>query len=174
MLTRMIRAARLDSQFYEMVETDPSYMREAVLVVLVAAAASAVGQAIHQPLTLPMILGPIIGIFIFWFIWAGLTLLIGTHVTRQPETQSDMGEMLRVLGYALVPLTLNIFAFLPFKIGLFVQTIAFVWCVVTGVVAVRQALDFSTRRAVVTVFLAALVAYGAQWLATNVHELIYN
>jgi len=32
----MIRAARLDSQFYEMVETDSSYTRESAIVVLLA------------------------------------------------------------------------------------------------------------------------------------------
>ena len=36
MLTRMIRAARLDSQFYEMVETDSAYTRESAIVVLLA------------------------------------------------------------------------------------------------------------------------------------------
>ena len=174
MLTRMIRAARLDSSLYEMVEADPSYMKEATLIVLVAGGASAVGEVLHQSGGLAAVLGSIIGVFIFWFIWASLTLLIGTQVTRKPETQSDMGEMLRVLGYALVPMTLNVLAFLPFKIGLVVQTVAFLWCVVTGVVAVRQALDFNTRRAVVTVLLAALVAYSAQWMAINVHKLIFS
>jgi hypothetical protein len=174
MFRRMVRAASLDSAFYETVEADPSTTKEAALVVLLGAVATAVGETLRASPGLVAAFASIIGIFIFWFIWAGLTLLIGTRITRGPETESDMGEMLRVLGYAMSPRILNALGFIPLGIGLVIQTVAFVWCVVTGVVAIRQALDFNTRRAVVTVLLAALVAYGAQWAAQNAHRLLFG
>jgi len=82
--------------------------------------------------------------------------------------------MLRVLGYAHAPRILFLFTFLPLGIGWGVAIVAFVWSVVAGIVAIRQALDFSTPRAVLTVLLGALVAHAAYWLATQLHTLIFG
>ncbi len=98
----------------------------------------------------------VIASFISWMIWSGITLLIGTRVTKGPDTESNMGEMLRVLGYAHTPTLLSFFVFIP-KVGGWLGLIGGVWALVAGVVAIRQALDFSTRRAVITVLLGWIV-----------------
>ena len=46
MLQRMLRAARLDAAFYEMVEADPKYTIEALWVVILASAVSGLGSTI--------------------------------------------------------------------------------------------------------------------------------
>ncbi len=155
MIQRMIRAARLEADFYEMVEADASYTREALIVVLVASLASGIGAGIRYGGVLPVLTDVVSGL-VAWVVWSAVTLWIGTTVTRGPETRSDMGEMLRCLGYSYSPRVLAFFAFLP-AVGGWVTGISIVWQLVAGIVAIRQALDFGTGRAVITVILGWFV-----------------
>ena len=43
-ISGMIRAARLDVSFYEEVERDPSYAQDALIVVIIASVAGAIGS----------------------------------------------------------------------------------------------------------------------------------
>ena len=151
MLNRMLLAAKLDVDFYETVEADSSYTREAFTVVLLAAVLAGIGSAIAYPGDGLMALGKgILGTVFSWVAWSGITLWIGTHITRGPETQSDMGEMLRVLGYAHSPQVLILFVFIPI-LGPLLAIVASFWSLAAGVVAIRQGLDFTTTRALLTV-----------------------
>ncbi len=156
MLTRMIRAARLDSQFYEMVEADSAYTRESAMVVLLASLAGGLGLMFSQGQSAKTLIVGIIAVFISWLVWSGITLLIGTRVTRGPNTESNMGEMLRVLGYAHTPRLLSFFVFIPI-LGPILAFVGALWSLAAGIVAIRQALDFSTGRAVITVVLGWVV-----------------
>ena len=156
MITRMIRAARLDSSLYEMVETDSSYTRESAIVVRLASAAGGLGLMLSQGQSVKSLVVGIIATFISWLVWSGITLLIGTRVTKGPQTESNMGEMLRVLGYAHTPRLLSLFVFIPL-LGPALVFVGAVWSLSAAIVAIRQALDFGTGRAVVTVLLGWIV-----------------
>jgi hypothetical protein len=159
MLTRMIQAARLDVAFYERVEEDPRHTREAFLVVLLAAVLSAAGTALAYPGDgLGSAVTGVLGTVFAWIMWAGITLWIGTHLTRGPETRSSMGEMLRVLGYAHTPQILIVFVFIP-VFGPILALVATLWSLLAGVVAIRQALDFTTTRALFTVLIGWFVVH---------------
>ncbi|MEK6254999.1 MAG: hypothetical protein N2B05_09915, partial [Gemmatimonadales bacterium] len=67
------------------------------------------------------------------------------------------GELLRTLGYAQAPAVLLIFGFVP-VLGNILGAVVGIWLLVTGIVAIRQALDFDTGKAVMTAFLGWLVA----------------
>lgn len=162
MFQRMMRAARLDVAFYEMVEADASYTKEAFWVVLLVSAVSGLGASLAY--------GGVGGFFsslfaglIGWIVWAAVTLWIGTTITKGPETSSDMGEMLRVLGYSYTPQLLGFFVFIPI-LGALLAFIGAIWQLVAGIVAIRQALDFTTTRAVITVVLA--------WIALVIVNLV--
>lgn len=151
MLRRMMLAAKLDVDFYERVEADASYTREAFLVVLAAAVLSGIGMALAYPGSgVGRFITGILGTVFSWVAWSGITLWIGTTVTRGPETQSDMGEMLRVLGYAHTPQVLILLVVIP-VLGSLIALAASIWSLAAGVVAIRQALDFTTTRALITV-----------------------
>jgi hypothetical protein len=146
MLDRVIRAARLDASLYEEVEADPSSMRQATMVVVLASIAGGIGTAgiEGQP---GLIIGLILNL-IGWYVWAFLTYFIGTRLLPQPSTEADIGQLLRTLGFAAAPGLLRVVGFLPF-IGPLVIVITAFWSLATMVVAVRQALDYdSTLRAV--------------------------
>jgi hypothetical protein len=57
--------------------------------------------------------------------------------------------LLRTLGFANTPALLRVFGFIPILGGL-IAFVGSVWSLIAGVIAVRQALDFSTWRAIGT------------------------
>ena len=162
MLQRMWLACRLDVPFYERVEADPSFTREAFFVVLLVSVLSGIGFVLApQASFLHFFLG-ILGTLLEWVAWSGITLFIGTRITHGPGTSSNMGEMLRVLGYAQSPQALVAFAFVPVLGGVLVL-VAAVWSLIAGVVAIRQALDFTTTRAILTVGFGWVVVLGLRF-----------
>jgi hypothetical protein len=142
---RMIRAARLDAQLYEEVEADQGAMGQALGVVLLASVAAGIGMG---GLSLGDVLFATIGALIGWVIWAVLTYLIGTRLLPEPQTEADIPQMLRTLGFASAPGMIRIFGVLP-GLTWISFTVAGVWMLIAMVIAVRQALDYqSTGRAV--------------------------
>ncbi len=94
-----------------------------------------------------MFLGTI-GALAGWFIWAGLTYLIGTRILPEPQTRADLGELLRTTGFSSSPGVVRVLGLIPGLTGI-VFLISGLWMLVAMVIAVRQALDYrSTLRAV--------------------------
>ncbi len=165
MFNRMVRAAMLDAQVFEEVEHDPSKDQEALMAVLVVA-------LINGVLSLPMNLmfgKGIVGsalILVFTLVWtvigyyiyAFLTFYIGTNFFGGT---ADFGELRRVLGYAYAP---NVFSWIP-CVG---PLVAAVWSFVVGIIAVRQALDVDTTKAVFTVLVAIAVVFIASTILVSV------
>jgi len=90
----------------------------------------------------------IIAALIGWFIWAGLTYVIGTRLLPTPQTEADYGQLLRTIGFASSPGLIQVIGIIPGLRGL-VSLVAMVWMLMAMVIAVRQALDYtSTWRAV--------------------------
>ncbi len=143
---RIIRAARLDIHLYEEVEADKGAMSQAMGVVILSSVAAGVGSAVKGGLG--WVLMGTIAALIGWYVWAYLTYLIGTKLLPQPQTKADPGELLRTIGFSTSPGLIRVLGIIP---GLreIVFPIASIWMLVAMVIAVRQALDYtSTLRAV--------------------------
>lgn len=153
---RMMGAAKLDVNVYEEVEHDSSATGQAAIVVAIVAVCAAIGAAGGG---LGAIISALIGAFVGWLVWAGVTYLIGDKVFGGTAT---WGELLRTLGFAQSPGVLYILAFIPL-LGWIVRLVVWAWMLVAGVIAIRQALDFDTGKAVLTALLGwlALVILGA-------------
>jgi hypothetical protein len=155
---RMARAAKLDTDLYEEVERDTGATSQALLVVVIVAIATGIGgllAGVTQGTTGGAITGFLVGIIagvVGWGIWSFLTYFVGTKLLGGT---ADWGEMLRTIGFAYTPNVLGIFAFVPL-IGWLIVLIGGIWALIAGVIAVRQALDFSTGRAVLTVLIGWL------------------
>ncbi len=146
MVNRMIRAAKLDPQLYEEVEADKGALGQAMGVVVLTSIASGVGSASLGGVS-GLLLGTISAL-IGWFIWAGLTYLIGTRILPEPQTSADIGELLRTTGFSSSPGVVRVLGLIPGLTGI-VFLISGLWMLVAMVIAVRQALDYrSTLRAV--------------------------
>lgn len=147
---RMIGAATLNVQTYEEVEHDQDATGQAAMVVGIVAVAGAIGA--YSMGGIGGLIGGLLSAFIGWFIWSAVTLVIGTKVF---DGTADMGEMLRALGFAQSIGVLYVLGIIP-MLGWMVRVVAGVWMLVCGVVAIRQALDFDTGKAIGTVLLGWL------------------
>lgn len=162
-INRMIGAAKLDAATYEEVEHDRSAMGQAAGVVVLSSIAAGIGT-VTQTGWSGLIVGSLLAL-LGWVIWAALTWLIGTKVLPEEATEADIGQLLRTIGFSATPGLLRIFGFIP-AVGPLIMIIANVWMLAAMVVAVRQALDYtSTWRAlgvavigwVILILLQALV-----------------
>ena len=140
----MIGAAKLDVQTYEEVEADTTAMGQSMGVVVLSSVAAGIGSGSG-------IVGLVVGslaAMIGWFVWAYVTYLIGTKMLPEPQTEADVGQLLRTTGFSASPGLLRAFGVIP-GIGLLAVGVANIWMLVSMVVAVRQALDYeSTGRAI--------------------------
>ncbi len=149
LVARMIGAATLNIQTYEEVEADSDATGQAAAVVAMVAVASGIGTAgegLFSALLAPgaALLG--------WLIWAGITYLIGAKILGGTAT---WGELLRTLGFAHAPGVLYLLAILPI-VGWAIRLVLPFWMLAAGIIAIRQALDFSTGKAVITAVLGWL------------------
>lgn len=152
---RLIGAAKLDVNTYEEVEADTSATPQAMIVVLLSALAAGIGSIRDGGITGMLLIT--VAALVGWFIWAGLTYLIGTKMLPEADTQADMGELLRTTGFSQAPGLLRVLGIIPVLGGL-VSLVASIWMLAAFVIAVRQALDYkSTGRAVVVCLIGFFV-----------------
>jgi hypothetical protein len=147
LVERMQGAAMLSVPTYEEVEHDRTATGQAAIVVAIAAVAQAIGGIGEGG---PGIIGGLIGQLVGWALWAGLTYLIGTKLFGGT---ADWGELLRTLGFSQSPGVLYALGILPVLGGVLRLAVA-IWIAIAGVIAVRQALDVTTGKAVATVVVA--------------------
>ena len=149
LVARMIGAATLNIDTYEEVEADSTATGQAAAVVAMVAVASGIGAA-GEGLS-SIVLAPVSAL-LGWLIWAGVTYLIGDKILGGTAT---WGELLRTLGFAQSPGVLYLLAVLPVFGGL-VRFVVALWILAAGVIAIRQALDFGTGKAILTAILGWL------------------
>jgi Yip1 domain len=143
---RMIRAAKLDIHLYEEVEADQQALGQAMTAVILSSVAA--GVATISSVGVSGLFWGTVAALVGWFIWAFLTYFIGTRILPEPQTQSNVGELLRTTGFSSSPGVLRVLGVVP-GLGSLVFFVAAVWMLAAMVIAVRQALDYkSTARAV--------------------------
>jgi len=154
-LDRVVRAAKLDPTLYEEVEADQHAMPQAVGVVVLSGVAAGIGAwgIGGAPALAISTVGAVGG----WFVWALLTYVIGAKFFPEPQTRSDLSEMLRTIGFASSPGFIRVFGLIPGMTDI-VLFVAVIWMLAAMVIAVRQALDYSsTTRAVGVCLLGWLI-----------------
>jgi hypothetical protein len=171
---RMLRAAKGDVHLYEEVERDTNATSQAATVVIIVAVLSAIGAAVAATmLPASMVIGgqtiavprnpigtfvqQLIAVPIGWILWSYVTYFVGTRLFGGTATP---GEMMRCIGFAYSPQVLSILQVVP-VLGGIVSLVLFVWSIWLAIVAIRQALDFSTGKAVGTAVVGAIVAFVA-------------
>ena len=106
LLQRMLRAAKLEPQLYEEVESDSTATGQALLVVVLVSVCAGIGAGITGAMKggetvsgffIGLATG-IIGSLIAWFIFSLLCFWLGTTLFKGPNTKSSLGELLRSLA----------------------------------------------------------------------------
>ncbi|MEO6238383.1 MAG: YIP1 family protein [Vicinamibacterales bacterium] len=156
---RLIGAAALDRATYEDIESDETATSQAFATVILSGLAGGIGALGFG--------GTVTGVafmttmsVITWGIWAVIMFEIGVNLMPRPETRSDVGELLRTLGFATAPGCVLALGIVPiFTIPVFAVT--GVWLLASTTVAVGQALDVeSTGRALAVCTVGWLLVIG--------------
>jgi hypothetical protein len=161
-LHRLIGAAMLDQATYEEVEADSTATPQALGVVVAASLAAALGASGLSGgyAALAFFANASVIALLTWATWALVTFEVGSRLLPTPDTRVDPGELLRTLGFAATPGLIQVFALLP-GVRAPVFVLAIVWALAASVVAVRQALDYtSTARALAVSVLGVSLAIG--------------
>lgn len=151
---RAIGAARLEVPVFEEVEADRAATSQALLVVVLSSLAAGVGLSgvYNAPVLHRVMLA-----LLLWVFWAIATYIVGVYLMPEPQTQSNVGELLRTIGFAASPGILRIFGIVP-VIGGTIYVVSSVWMLIAMVIAIRQALDYrSTWRAALVCVITGLV-----------------
>ncbi len=152
---RIIRASKLDAALYEEVEADRSAIKQAFAVIVLSSVAAGVGT-IREGGIPGMAIGTVAAL-VGWLFWAFLTFIIGTRLLPERQTQSTYGELLRTIGFSSSPGLIRVLGFIP-GLGALIFIAASLWMLVAMIIAVRQALDYtSTLRAVGVVIVGWLI-----------------
>lgn len=155
MLERIVRAIRLDSTVFGEIAEDQNAMSEAAIIVVVVAVLSALGTAIGSGnFFVALIASLLAAILVGWLLWAVLTYAVGAFIF---QGDSDIPEMMRVLGYANAPRLLGLFAFIP-CVGWLIALVGWLLSLIAGFIAVREAMDFDTSKAILTVVISWVIA----------------
>ena len=155
LVERMIRAAKLDVNLYEEVEADRTALGQSMTVVILSSLAAGIGSVTQGGVS-GIIMGTIFAL-IGWLIWSYVTYIVGTKLLSTPETRADYGELLRTIGFSSSPGIIRILGIIP-GLGAIVFFAAGIWMFITMIIAVRQALDYtSTLRAVGVCIIGAII-----------------
>lgn len=147
-LHRLIGAAALRAETYEEVEGDRRANGEAVVVVVLSSIAAGFGARGFGAVDAGNVVFFSAVALMAWVAWASIVYQIGARILPGPSTRADVGELLRTTGFATAPGLLRIVGVLP---GLTIPSfaVAALWMLVAMIIAVRQALDYtSTGRAI--------------------------
>ncbi len=149
MLARVIGVLKLDSKTFEEIEHNTSLTLYAAIIVALVSLVSGVGTGIYRAIfsgsVINGFLGSIFATFLGWLIWSALTWFVGT---RFFGGQADLPEMMRVIGFAYIPLFLTIIPCLGSIVG-------GIWALIAGFFAIRQGLDLDNTKTFLTVAVGA-------------------
>jgi hypothetical protein len=144
-MARIIRAAKLESRLYEEVKTDEDTTIQALVVVLLSGLYVSIGASTHAGVG-GMVMGGLVAL-LAWYIWTLLTSILEVKLFPISQTSASHRELWRTLGFASAPGVLRVFGAIPGFTGI-AFLVAAVWMFIAAVIAVRQALDYtSTVRA---------------------------
>ncbi len=150
MVQRMIGVLQLDVPTFEQIEHDATATGQAAGVVAIAAVCQAIGSSVSAGIwgggAGPNFLVTLIAAFVGWVVWSALTYWIGTSLF---DARADLGEMLRVIGFAQTPL---VFAVVP----CFGALVGGIWALVASFIAIRQGLDLDNTKTFITIIVGFL------------------
>lgn len=143
-------ALALNSYFYENTRNTPRNRKLAITIVTLAAFSHALGSAVILlinratfPILLVALLIDILSIVIGYYFWTFSILKIGQWLKPIDPTY---GDLLSPIGFAYAPQVLSFLTLIPL-LGRPIELILAVWSLLAVIIAVRQGLDISTRKA---------------------------
>ncbi len=150
---RIVGAAKLNVPTYEEIENDASATGQALAVVILSSIAAGIGQRHGFVLA-------VIAALVGWFAWAFLIYVIGTKLLPEPQTHADVGQLLRTTGFSTAPGLLRVLGIIPL-LGPVIMLIIGIWMLAAMIIAVRQALDYTSTWRAIGVSVIGWIVYMA-------------
>jgi hypothetical protein len=160
-IDRALGILQLKDSTYEEIEHDSNATVQAAIIVVIAGLAAGIGAIDDEWYSI--IVGPIAQI-VGWIVGSAVILFVGTRIIPSGQTQADLGQVLRLIGFASVAGIANIVGFIP-VVGAIVGIIVFVWGIVMTIKGIMHALEMSVGRAIATALLA--------WIAIGIVFAIF-
>ena len=154
LLSRILRAAKLDGTLYQEAVEDPKYWGHAIITVIAYSSFSGIGG-----FGLAGASGINIGMattLIGWFIWAFTTYIAGARFFPESKTPVQRKAVYRAMGFATAPGLLRLLGLAPGLGGIIVLA-ASLWMIVASVIAVKQAFNYTSTLRALGVTLIGLV-----------------
>lgn len=150
MFARIAGVFKLSAPTFEEIEHNTSLTLPAALIVVLVSLVSGVGNGLFNGFIHKTFFGGFIGallsVLLGWLLWSSVTWYVGT---RFFQGEADLGQMLRVIGFAYLPMLLSIIPCVGGFIGI-------IWAIAAGFIAIRQGLDLDNTKAFFTVVFGAL------------------
>lgn len=155
LVARLKRLAMLDTSVFDEVRADQTATIPALIVAIGSILLFGIGgwvwyflQDFHpdsgQFFVKSAIIGSIIGV-ILWGVWVAITYVMLTQIFR---ARADVNELIRVMGFAMLPLALGFFMFIP-GLDYAIALLAIVLMFGATMIAVQSASDASAGRVLV-------------------------
>jgi len=149
MLARIFGVFKLDVKTFEEIEHNTDLTLPAALIVVVVSLVSGLGNGFFNGLFhrnfFSGFIGALISVLLGWLLWSAVTFLVGTRLFKG---EADLGQMLRVIGFAYSPMVLSIIPCIGGIIGI-------IWTIAAGFIAIRQGLDLDDMKSFLTVVVGA-------------------
>ncbi|MFN8062733.1 MAG: hypothetical protein U0Q12_26510 [Vicinamibacterales bacterium] len=158
MLTRVVGVWRLDPLVFEDVERDPRAGWQAGLVVVASSLAAGVGLG-GLPSAPRSVVTTSVAALLAWVAWALVVYVIGVKLMPTAATRSNWGELARTTGFATAPGLFRVAFALPVPPAV-VFALVSAWMLAAMIIAVRQALDYTSA-------LRAFVVCLVGWLLST-------
>jgi len=153
LIDRMIGVARLDPQTFRDIEHDTDATPQALVVVVLAVIASAIGALGGDQ---GGIIGQALMAVVNWIVFSLVAFYVGSTFFATPQTEVTLGQVLRLVGFAQAPKLLGVLGFIPL-LGPIIGLVAAVWFLVAAVFALREAFEFDEARAIGTAVVSIVV-----------------
>ena len=151
---RLLGALRLDARTYREVEQDTNANGQAALTVVLAALAAGIGYVLSRDIV-QNVIGTALSSLLQWVIFSFVAYYVGASLFSTGQTTVTPGQVLRTIGFAQAPKLLLIVAVVP-VLGWIVGLIVFFWFLAAAIVALREAFEFDTGRAIGTGLVAII------------------
>jgi len=140
-MDRVLSAVKLDGQLYKAVAADQGATPQSLWVVAIYGMASGfgffgkTGAAAINMVMLTTLFG--------WYVWAFFTYYLGTKIFREPQTNADRKAVFRAMGFAASTGWIRALGVVP-GIAWIAILVSTVWMLIASVVAVKQALNYTS------------------------------
>lgn len=152
LIDRMIGVASLNEPTFNDIEHDTNATPQALIVVVIAAIAAAIGAlGEHQG----SLIGQTVMAVVNWIVFSVVAYFVGSMLFHG-SADATIGKVLRLVGFAQTPKILGALAFIPL-LGWIAGLVAAIWFLVVSIYALRAAFNFQLDRAVLTAIVSLVV-----------------